>query len=249
MGDAHSHPQLPAPPRSLGRGCRRPDSGLIRDRSAFNRGAGLLGSFAIVLVLMVSPVFPQVATDCSMPTTSSTRCPKVRLISRGTNRRSPPAWSDATSAFHCSPAATRPPRPGLACGRRPERLAEPIGNSVRVNADLGNVLLAALADSSRVYLNDDSVAFGSHQLDGRETMYAWYRSLKEVEKALTGVGRFDEGRKVNLLVYRSVEPAFNYYGVPISRVSENAALSAQCSSSMSSTRSGTAPGCSSSSRA
>ncbi|HUS90054.1 MAG TPA: hypothetical protein VMW91_11960 [Desulfosporosinus sp.] len=94
-------------------------------------------------------------------------------------------------------------------------------SSVTIDGDLGQILGAAVADSDFMYHNDSKSLETKYGYDGREATYNWNSSLKKVDAVLKGKSQFKEAAALLKVQQKAVEPAYNYYGVEIKKVSEN----------------------------
>jgi hypothetical protein len=93
--------------------------------------------------------------------------------------------------------------------------------SVTIDGDFGKILSAAVADSDLMYHNDSKSLETKYGYDGREATYNWNRSLKKIETALKAKSQFKEGAALIKVQQKAVEPAYNYFGIEIKKVSEN----------------------------
>ncbi len=87
------------------------------------------------------------------------------------------------------------------------------GTKLAISGDLGSVLGAALADADAMFRNDAAGAQARYGFEGRRALYAWHTALGEAARDLTRQGRFAESSAVRDALTKSIEPAYNYYGV------------------------------------
>ncbi|HBV89324.1 MAG TPA: hypothetical protein DEF42_22345 [Desulfosporosinus sp.] len=95
--------------------------------------------------------------------------------------------------------------------------------SVTIDGDYGKILGAAVADSDFMYHNDSKSVESKYGYDGREATYNWNSSLKKIEASMKAKSQFHEASQLTKVQQKAVEPAYNYYGVEIKKVSENKA--------------------------
>lgn len=95
------------------------------------------------------------------------------------------------------------------------------GTDVNIKGDMGQIFSAVLADCKAMYNNSGDVLSGKYGLEGREATYAWYTSLKGMDKAFEKQKLFQEQAAVQSLVKKAVEPAYNYYGIEAKQVADN----------------------------
>jgi len=83
--------------------------------------------------------------------------------------------------------------------------AEAVGSDVVIGGDLGEVIENALRDAELGYRNE---------LDGKEPLYYWWISLKEVAKHYKQSGEFDKALFIeDEVLTKAIEPAYNFYGI------------------------------------
>jgi len=94
-------------------------------------------------------------------------------------------------------------------------------SSVTINGDYGKILSAVVADSDFMYHNDSKSLENKYGYDGREATNNWNSSLKKIDAALKAKSQFQEEFDLVKVQQKALEPAYNYYGVEIKKVSEN----------------------------
>lgn len=93
------------------------------------------------------------------------------------------------------------------------------GPNLRVDTDLGTLLLAALEDSEAMFHNRGEEISRKYGIPEREALFAWWQILTATERALTNQRRFREGASVTEITTRGVEVAYNFYGIEPESVS------------------------------
>ncbi|OOG23542.1 hypothetical protein B1C78_11035 [Thioalkalivibrio denitrificans] len=89
---------------------------------------------------------------------------------------------------------------------------QPLG--VAIEADLGQILEAALVDARDLfYLRDDEVEARHDGKPARNVLYRWHRFLLRLDDALTAEGRHSDARGVARVNNRAVEPSYNFAGI------------------------------------
>ena len=94
-------------------------------------------------------------------------------------------------------------------------------SSLTIDGDYGKILGAVVADSDFMYHNDSKSLEKKYGYDGREATYNWNSSLKKIDSALKAKSQFQEEFDLVKVQQKALEPAYNYYGVEIKKVSEN----------------------------
>jgi hypothetical protein len=96
------------------------------------------------------------------------------------------------------------------------------GPKLKINGDLGKVLLQAVADADDAFHGVKPRA--AYTFSAKDAVRTWWFSLKKVADALTKQKAFKQARAVGEIQERALEPAFNFYGITPARVSDNALL-------------------------
>jgi len=96
-------------------------------------------------------------------------------------------------------------------------------SSLTIDGDFGKILSAAVVDSDFMYHNDSKPLEGKYGYEGREAMNNWNASLKKIDAALKAKALFPLEFDLVKVQTKAVEPAYNYYGIEIKKVSENKA--------------------------
>lgn len=93
--------------------------------------------------------------------------------------------------------------------------------SVTIDGDFGKILGAVVADSDFMYHNDSKALETKYGYDGREATNNWNNSLKKIDAALKAKSQFPQEFDLVKVQQKALEPAYNYYGIEIKKVSEN----------------------------
>ena len=93
--------------------------------------------------------------------------------------------------------------------------------SLTINGDFGKILGAAVADCDFMYYNDKDSVGKKYGYDGKQATFDWNASLKKIDSALKAKSMFDEETQLIKVQQKAIEPAYNYYGIEIKKVSEN----------------------------
>ncbi len=87
------------------------------------------------------------------------------------------------------------------------------GSHLQISGDLGLVLKSALKDSDAMFYNKDSELATKYGFSGRDSMYAWWSGLKEMDKDLKRQAKFKEAAFVDSILKKAVEVSYNYFTV------------------------------------
>jgi hypothetical protein len=90
------------------------------------------------------------------------------------------------------------------------------GVVLQVQGDLGRILNEAIMDSKAMYDNQGHAMaqrYGMQEQDARQITYAWYRTLKAMEKSLYDKEEFALGKHVATVTAKGVEVGYNFYTI------------------------------------
>lgn len=181
-------------------------------KRALGIGCGLLISFAVVLILLFSPVFNgQRPIDYLDNLYNSISKGSVYYISglqadvqklqgkelRFSIRTSSPQQAEEMASLFGQTGAT----------------VEKSDSSLQVTGNLDTLLNTALADSDVMFKNQGQALAAKYGMGERNVLYYWWLGLKAAEKQLTRDERFAEAKFVYSVITRAVECSFNYYQV------------------------------------
>lgn len=180
-------------------------------------GIFLLISFSVVLILIFMPIFGdgknglQFADDFfnSLSKGSSNYMDDMRKVSQ---------------RFKGTPFAVEIEMDTPNQAKRTEILfsqagaqVETAGPKLKIRGDLGQVLLKSVDDSELLFHNQGEKLQVAYNFPGREVIRTWWESLTKVEAALTKQKAFKQAKAITDVQARSLEPAYNFYGItPVS---------------------------------
>jgi len=98
------------------------------------------------------------------------------------------------------------------------------GLRVSVTGDLKQVLDAALADADAMFRNDEASLRQKYNMSGREAVFVWWKSLKEIDKDLSRQKKFKLASFVETVVKKGVEVGYNFYGIQSQTASSKAGV-------------------------
>ena len=101
---------------------------------------------------------------------------------------------------------------------------EVTGATLKINGDLGQVMLAAIDDSEAMFNNQGDKVQARYDLDPKKALRTWWTSFKELNTALNLQQKFREAKAVNEIMFRAIEPGYNFYGISAQLVRDNIAL-------------------------
>jgi hypothetical protein len=183
-------------------------------------GLGLLAAFLVVLAALFMPLFSgQNALDYLDALFNS--------ISKG-SAYYVPQLEGAVAEFEgkqieMSLAFENPERAEMGAillenhGARVRREA----SELRISGDFGRILRGCLEDSTDLFQNDDARIQAKYGRDGRDVLLGWWLTLKAMDKDLKRQAKFAESNLVITVKKKSVECAYNYYGIEPRKISDN----------------------------
>ena len=90
------------------------------------------------------------------------------------------------------------------------------GIHLRLQGDLGRIMDEVIADSKAMYANQGQVVvqrYGMQEDAARQILYAWYRTLKGMERTLNEKEEFRLGKHVSTVISKGVEVGYNFYTI------------------------------------
>ena len=95
---------------------------------------------------------------------------------------------------------------------------------ITVSGDLGGILTAVLADADAMFANDGQTVSAKYGANEKQVMFDWYNALKSMEKSLSKQEKFKESKILYQVRTKTVEPAYNYYGIEAQSIKDKAVL-------------------------
>jgi hypothetical protein len=94
------------------------------------------------------------------------------------------------------------------------------GKNVSIKGDMGAVFRAILKDCDAMYNNQGNMLKDKYGMEPKEATYAWYLSLKKLSSAMDTEKMFTASSAIQELMKKAVEPAYNYYGIEVKNISD-----------------------------
>lgn len=99
------------------------------------------------------------------------------------------------------------------------------GPELKVEGDLGKILVVALQDSDAMYKNDGNYIRTKYGTDDEKKMFRqWHNVFTKFDKALKKQGKIEEANIISEVTKKAVEPAYNYYTVDAIQVKDQVGL-------------------------
>ncbi|WP_300154878.1 hypothetical protein [Solidesulfovibrio sp.] len=187
---------------------------LVTDKKLFIKGLLLLISFAVVFMLIFSPIFPggvnglHFSDDLfnKLSKGSSYFIPEVAKDVKAFDGKQINVEVKFKSADETKMAQTLITKAG---GK-----AEPKGDSLAVSGDLGAMLAKVLEGADELYKDQDAQISAFYGMDGKKAMKGWWTTLNTMIKPLQKIKMIDEANILNTVNQKAIEPAYNFYGIP-----------------------------------
>ena len=91
-----------------------------------------------------------------------------------------------------------------------------------ITGDLGDILKNVLEDADAVFKGEDKKIYDRYGYAGKEVVHQWWLSLKGIESTYKKTKKFDEIKLLETIRIKALEPAFNFFGVEATSVSQHA---------------------------
>ena len=200
---------------------------LIVRRDRFLTGAVLAATFVAVLILMFLPLIGGrnafEAADRlfnSMAKGSSNSFEELRKAAAERSGSDVQVDVDLKDGKLAGTARTLLSKAGLG--------VEGDGTKLKVSGDLSRLAGAIIDDSEAVFYNKGPATVAKYGQQERETLFAWWSILKEMQKTLESKGGFKAAAFLNEVSAKGVEAAYNFYGIEPKEASRNAGILAGC---------------------
>ena len=185
---------------------------MIAHKKEFFGGVGMMAVFAVLLIIIFSPVFAgQNGLDYLDNLYNS--------ISKGSADYIPKVKEEAGKFMGKSVSVTlvmaeeeraRQTAPLLMKGGA---LVNVSGKELTVSGDLGKILDNCLADADLMYKNEGEKLSAKYGYEERRVLLNWWVALNHMESDLKHQKKFKEAKVVSLVVTKAVELGYNYYKV------------------------------------
>jgi hypothetical protein len=197
---------------------------IVKNKTAFAKGAFLAATFAGVLALIFSPVFGDGRNGLVYADDMFNK------LSKGSSYFIPKVAKNNEKFANTAIAA-------IVKYEKPEQIdgavkllaasgieAKSVNAELQINGNLGALLAKILQDSDDMYKNNGAAIAARYGSDEKKVMESWHGMLKGLDKSLKKLGRIDEAKIVSDVMKKAVEPAYNYYKVEAQNVIDKAGI-------------------------
>ncbi len=192
---------------------------MIAKKKRFYSGAIMLLAFAVVLIIIFSPVFGnknglEYLDDLynSISKGSAYYIPKVKQETDRFIGKSVSVTLDLGDKKHAEQTALLFRKAGASI-----ELSE---NELKVTGDFGKILNNCLNDADSMYKNDGKTIADKYGCDERQALYNWWKACNGMDKDLKRQEMFEEAKVVATLNKKAVETSYNYYKIEPQKITK-----------------------------
>jgi hypothetical protein len=196
---------------------------LIRDKKHFNMGLALAVSFAVILLIIFSPIFGGGKNGLEFSDNLFNKLSKGSSYFIPRLNEQVPKFDDTMVSLSLNLGSAEEVQKVAKIFMAVGAQVGAEGQTVTLSGSLGKILSSVLKDSDAMFQNDSNAVAARHGgMDGREVLALQHSVLSKVDKELKKQKKIEESNVVNAVVRRGIEPSYNFYGIEAQRVSEKA---------------------------
>ncbi len=196
---------------------------MVANKKEFALGAGMMGGFIIVFILLFMPVI-------NGHNAINYLDGLFNSISKGSAYYIPSLREEvqAVSGKQVDLELTLPSEEMAMNSRtilsKNEIPATVEGAVVHVQGGLAKILDAALQDSDNLFHNEGDILEAKYGIERRPVLYTWWNMLKSTQKALNDQELFKEAKITYSVMTKAVETAYNYYKIVPENMSDKVGM-------------------------
>jgi hypothetical protein len=196
---------------------------IVKNKKQFTWGLTLGASFAVILLLMFSPLFHG---ENSLQAADRL----FNSIAKGSTYYFPGLQEKNEHYKDVKFEVTLKLADEDMAGKATKLLAEAgVGvavNSAEVKASgyMGQIVQAALQDSEAMFNNQEEAIAAKYGYPGKEVLYVWWSTFKSLDKELKKQKMFAEASFLADVVKKGVEVGYNFYGISPQKASTKAGI-------------------------
>jgi hypothetical protein len=196
---------------------------IVKNKKQFVWGLTLGASFAVILLLMFSPLFHG---ENSLQAADRL----FNSIAKGSTYYFPGLQEKNEHYKDVKFEVTLKLADEDMAGKATKLLAEAgVGvavNSAEVKASgyMGQIVQAALQDSEAMFNNQEEAIAAKYGYPGKEVLYVWWSTFKSLDKELKKHKMFAEASFLADVVKKGVEVGYNFYGISPQKASTKAGI-------------------------
>jgi len=196
---------------------------MIEHKKEFYGGFGLLIGFAVILIIIFSPVFKghnglEYLDNLynSISKGSAYYIPKVKKETDTFSGKSVQVAIDMADEARAQQTAPLFIKGGA--------LVNVSGNGLKIEGDLSKILANCLADADSMYINDGQTISSKYGYNERQVLFNWWKALKSMDKDLKKQKEFEAATVVSQVVKKAVECSYNYYKIEPQKISDRTGI-------------------------
>jgi hypothetical protein len=196
---------------------------IVKNKKQFVWGLTLGASFAVILLLMFSPLFHG---ENSLQAADRL----FNSIAKGSTYYFPGLQEKNEHYKDVKFEVTLKLADEDMAGKATKLLAEAgVGvavNSAEVKASgyMGQIVQAALQDSEAMFNNQEEAIAAKYGYPGKEVLYVWWSTFKSLDRELKKQKMFAEASFLADVVKKGVEVGYNFYGISPQKASTKAGI-------------------------
>lgn len=200
---------------------------MIANKKEFGGGLVMMVGFWIVFALLLSPLYPGQDKKVNMLDYMDSM---YNSISKKSSYYIP-VTREKAEAFKGNTITLKIKTDENLSAQRLTNIMQQAGASVQpgeeeitVSGDLGGIIDAVLSDADAMFANDGQAVSAKYGANEKQVMFDWFNTLKSMEKSLTKQEKFQESKILYQVRTKTVEPAYNYFGIEAQSIKDNATL-------------------------
>jgi hypothetical protein len=196
---------------------------IVKNKKQFVWGLTLGASFAVILLLMFSPLFHG---ENSLQAADRL----FNSIAKGSTYYFPGLQEKNEHYKDVKFEVTLKLADEDMAGKATKLLAEAgvgaavDGAEVKASGYMGQVVQAALEDSEAMFNNQGEEIAAKYGYPGKEVLYVWWSTFKSLDKELKKQKMFAEASFLADVVKKGVEVGYNFYGISPQKASSRAGI-------------------------
>jgi hypothetical protein len=202
---------------------------MLHSKKNFMKGLLLLGSFAVIFIIILSPVFKD--NNGKAQTGLEYADDLFNKLSKGSSYFLAEVQEGVDTIKASSVDVTVKPKKAdlvpviLTLASQSGLTATDKGNGeIALQGMIAPVLEKIIADSDAFYKNDGAAVKARYNLDEKQVMKAWWEMCSSMIKPLQKQKLLREAEILGLVNKKAIEPAFNFYGIEAQSVLDKAGV-------------------------
>jgi len=192
---------------------------MIAKKKPFWSGAIMLLLFAVVLVIIFSPVFGEKNgleyLDELYNSISKGSANYIPMIKEKIDKY---MGNPVSMALFLSSSTGAEKTAALF--EKGGATVELMQNKIKVEGERSNILNNCLEDARSMYNNKGKIISDKYGYNEKQVLYNWWKACSEMDKDLKRQKKFKEARVVTLLKKKAVETSYNYYKIEPQKISD-----------------------------